>query len=70
MSAAKEILAAYQHMVSELTLITGTNGVFDVSIDGETVFSKHACEDRFPRPGELAEAFSKKVGGDVPNFGT
>ncbi len=70
MSAAKELLIAYQHVISELKLITGTAGIFEVSIDGELVFSKHACADRFPHPGELTEAFTKIAGLDVPRFGT
>ena len=70
MSAAKELLTAYQHVISELKLITGGDGVFEVTINGELVFSKHACEDRFPRPGELTEAFTKIAGFDVKQFGT
>ena len=70
MSAVKELLTAYQHMISELTLIGGTDGIFEVTIDGDLVFSKHECGDRFPKPGELAEEFSKIVGGDTPRFGT
>ena len=35
-------------------LLKGDNGVFDVTVDGELVFSKHS-EGRFPKPGEVAE---------------
>ena len=35
-------------------LIRGGGGVFDVVVDGETVFSKHEL-GRFPDDGEIAE---------------
>lgn len=35
-------------------LIRGTNGVFDVVVDGTLVFSKHAA-GRFPEDGEVEE---------------
>ena len=34
-------------------LVKGDNGVLDVLVDGELVFSKHR-DARFPAPGELA----------------
>jgi selT/selW/selH-like putative selenoprotein len=33
-------------------LIRGKDGVFDVHVDGELIFSKHKV-DRFPEPGEV-----------------
>ena len=36
----------------ESELIRGTNGVFDVEVDGKLVFSKHKL-GRFPDPGEV-----------------
>jgi selT/selW/selH-like putative selenoprotein len=35
-------------------LIKGRGGVFEVVVDGESVFSKAAL-GRFPEPGEVAE---------------
>ena len=34
-------------------LVPGGNGIFDVVVDGNLVFSKYE-EKRFPQPGELA----------------
>jgi len=34
-------------------LIKGTNGVFEVIVDGDLVFSKHSL-GRFPEDGEVA----------------
>ena len=39
-----------------VTLDAGSNGVFDVSIDGEMVFSKFNA-GRFPEPGEIGRLF-------------
>ena len=35
-------------------LIEGSGGVFDVTVDGELVYSKHQT-GRFPNPGEVLE---------------
>jgi len=40
------------------TVQSGTPGQFDVSVDGQLVFSKHA-EGRFPEPQEVLDAMSK-----------
>jgi selT/selW/selH-like putative selenoprotein len=39
----------------EAELIRGTNGVFDVEVDGTLVFSKHLA-GRFPEEGEVEKA--------------
>jgi selT/selW/selH-like putative selenoprotein len=39
----------------EAELIRGTNGVFDVAVDGQLVFSKHQLR-RFPEDGEVEAA--------------
>lgn len=36
----------------EVELVRGGGGVFDVSVDGKVLFSKHK-EGRFPEPGEI-----------------
>ena len=36
----------------EAELVRGDNGVFDVVVDGECIFSKHS-EDRFPEDEEI-----------------
>ena len=38
-------------------LIPGGGGIFDVSVDGVTVFSKREL-GRFPKSGEIAELLS------------
>ena len=36
----------------EATLVEGSNGIFDVIVDGKLVFSKRET-GRFPDPGEI-----------------
>ena len=39
---------------AEITLENGSNGVFDVTVDGRLLFSKHS-EGRFPEEGEVEQ---------------
>ncbi len=64
------MLNAYQHVISELRLIGGGGGVFDVTVDGQNIFCKHACADRFPEPGELAGTLSRIVAPGTRRYGT
>ena len=70
MRAASEMLGAYQHVISELRLIGGGGGVFDVTVDGQNIFSKFACADRFPDPGELAASLARIVAPGTRRYGT
>jgi len=38
---------------ADIELIAGSNGVFEISVNGKTVFSKSQAR-RFPGPGEIA----------------
>ncbi|MBC8194902.1 MAG: Rdx family protein [Acidimicrobiia bacterium] len=69
MSAVRDLLSNYQHVISDLRLITGSKGVYDVRVDGELVYSKDET-DRHAEDGEVLEIFRKIVGPDVPVFGT
>lgn len=70
MSAVEELLGAYQHVIGELRIIGGGGGVFDVTVDDTTIFSKHACADRFPEPGELAASLAHLVARGTRRYGT
>ena len=56
MSAANDLLRDYQHVIDELTLITGSKGIFDVIVDGEVLYSKKST-GRHAHPGEVLELF-------------
>lgn len=39
----------------EPTLVEGSGGIFDVSVDGETIYSKHQTGE-FPDEGKLIDS--------------
>jgi selenoprotein W-related protein len=63
-SAAHDLLRDYQHVIAELRLVTGSKGVFDVIVDGETLYSKHAT-GRHANAGEVLELFRDKYARGV-----
>ncbi len=69
MSATTDLLSNYQHLVEDLTLVTGGAGVFDVVVDGHTIYSK-AETGRHADDGEVLALFTELVGADVPRYGT
>ena len=60
MSAAADLLHDYQHVIDELTLVTGSKGVFDVEVDGVLVYSKHET-GRHAEPGEVLRIFREQI---------
>jgi len=66
-SAAKDLLSNYQHVIESLTLTTGSQGVYDVTVDGEMIYSKHDV-GRHAEPGEVLELFTELV-GDIRRYG-
>lgn len=61
MSLAGEVLSRWAPIMRAVELQSGSGGVFEVSLDGELVFSKKAAR-RFPKPDEVAGLFEKKLG--------
>jgi selenoprotein W-related protein len=68
-SAVRDLLSNYQHVISDLRLVTGSKGVYDVRVDGELVYSKDET-DRHAEDGEVLEIFRGIVGPGVPVYGT
>jgi selenoprotein W-related protein len=68
-SASRDLLAHYQHVIEDLTLVTGSKGVFDVEVDGQVLYSKHRT-GRHAEPGEVLALFTERVGAGVPRYGT
>jgi selenoprotein W-related protein len=60
----EELLGNYQHVIDRLELITGSNGAFEVLVNGETLFSKKALK-RHPEPGEALQLFKEMAGPQV-----
>ncbi len=69
MCAAEDVLGSYQHRIDALTLVPGPAGIFDVTVNGELLFSKYA-EHRHAQPGEVLELFRAVIGPDVRPYGT
>ena len=68
MSAVSDLLSNYQHVIKELRLVTGDNGAFEVVVNGNLVYSKHAT-GRHAEPGEVLDLFTDLMGSDVPRYG-
>jgi selenoprotein W-related protein len=60
-SLASEVLDRWAPIMRAVELISSSGGTFDISLDGQLVFSKKAA-GRFPKPGEVAALFEKKLG--------
>ena len=61
MSLTNELLSRWAPIMRAVELQSGSHGVFEISLDGEVVFSKKAS-GRFPKPGEVAGLVEKKLG--------
>ena len=68
MGTASDLLTRCQHVITDLRLVTGDNGVFDVAVDGDLIYSK-AQIGRHAEPGEVLELFTDLMGSDVPHYG-
>lgn len=51
---AQELLTTFEGELAEVALVPGTGGVFEVSVDGVTIWSRKA-EGRFPELKELKQ---------------
>ncbi len=67
MSAARDLLHDYQHVIESLTFVTGAAGVFDVVVDDEVLYSKKAT-GRHAEPGEVLSLFAERFAADVPVY--
>lgn len=67
MGAAHDLLHDYQHIIEELSMITGSKGVFDVVVDGRTLYSKHET-GRHAEPGEVLALFREHYATDVTPY--
>jgi len=68
-SATKDLLSHYQHVIEDVQLITGDKGVFDVTVDGDLIYSKKQT-GRHAQPGEVLERFRARLDPSVREYGT
>ena len=57
----RELLDVWASRLSRLTLIPSSGGRFEVTLDGEPVFSKAAL-GRHAEPGEISKAVAARIG--------
>jgi selenoprotein W-related protein len=60
---AQELLTTFENGIGELAFISGTGGIFEVRLDGETVFSRKQ-EGRFPESKELKRLVRDRIAPD------
>jgi selenoprotein W-related protein len=61
---ADEILSRWAPIMSGVALETGTKGRFDVTLDGDLIFSK-ANAGRHAEPGEVVGLLEKRLGAAI-----
>ena len=61
MSLAGDLLSRWAPIMRSVELQSSAGGAFEITLDGQLLFSKKAA-GRFPKPGEVAELFEKKLG--------
>lgn len=69
MRVVADLLSSYQHVIADLKLVTGGQGIFDVTVDGELLYSKHET-GRHAEAGEVLALFTEWVGPDIRRYGT
>ena len=68
MSAVSDLLTNYQHVIADLRLVAGNNGVFNVTVNGDLIYSK-AQTGRHAESGEVLALFTDLMGSDMPRYG-
>jgi selenoprotein W-related protein len=63
----QDLLHDYQHVIADVTMVMGSKGVFDVEVDGELLYSKHAT-GRHADPGEVLALFRERIVPGVPVY--
>ena len=57
---AQELLTTFDSELGEVALIPGTGGVFEIRLDGNTLWSRQA-EGRFPEIEELKQRIRDRI---------
>ncbi|MCB0101837.1 MAG: SelT/SelW/SelH family protein [Anaerolineales bacterium] len=60
MSLAEQVLKEYEHVIETMTLVPSDGGRFEVSVNGELVYSKLQTK-RHAEVGEILNLISKMV---------
>jgi selenoprotein W-related protein len=60
---AQEILTTFETEIGEVALVPATGGIFEVRLDGETIFSRKE-QGRFPESKELKQLVRDRIAPD------
>jgi selenoprotein W-related protein len=60
-SLTEELLKHYEHLIEEIKLIPSDGGKFEVTVNGELLYSKLSTH-RHAEPGEILGMLRKMVG--------
>jgi len=55
------VLEEWEDAVGTVEVVTGANGIFDVHVDGELVFTKSML-GRYPEPDDVVPLLREKLG--------
>ena len=61
MSLTEELLKNYEHLIESLVLVPADGGKFEVTVNGQLLYSKLATH-RHPEPGEVLGLVRKMAG--------
>jgi selenoprotein W-related protein len=64
---ADDILGNYQHIIESFTFMTGSKGVFEFTVDGQSLFSKKML-GRHAEPGEILKLFEDHIGPGIEPY--
>jgi selenoprotein W-related protein len=62
---AQELLSTFEAELGEVALVPGEDGIFEVRLDGQTIFSRRE-EGRFPESKELKQRIRDRVAPGRP----
>ncbi len=62
---AQELLTTFEGELAEVAVIPGSGGVFEVRLDGESIFSRKEV-GRFPEPREIKELLRDRIAPGKP----
>ncbi len=68
MRATNDLLSTYQHIIDQVTLVPGSKSIYDVTVNGDLVYSKFAT-GRHAHDGEILDIFRTLVGPGVQVYG-
>ncbi|MGI8608067.1 MAG: SelT/SelW/SelH family protein [Candidatus Dormibacteria bacterium] len=60
-----ELLEKWAPIIAEINLKPGKGGVFEVTLDGELIYSKKDFK-RHANPGEIAGLVEARIGAPIP----